>query len=632
MCGIAGRVNESALINRGQLFEMGARIAHRGPDDHGYHLRPRVGLAHRRLSIVDLAGGRQPLANEDDTVWIVFNGEIYNHLELRRQLVARGHRFRTRSDTEAIVHAYEEWGVTGCAERLRGMFAFAIWDERAQTLSLVRDRLGVKPLYYAELGGDLVFASEIKSLLAVPELDDRVDDEALAAYLSLRYVPAPATLFRGVRKLPPATALVWRHGATQRSTYWDLAEVPPLEVPPTEAEAALALRERIDQATRLRLMSEVPLGAFLSGGLDSTVITAAMLHTMELGRPLKTFSVGYADAGGDDELAFAGRAAAALGTEHRQVQVTSAEAAEALPRIVWHLDEPVADPACVPLYFLARLAKREVTVVLSGEGADEILAGYGVYARMAHYERLRRVSAGAVGLLARLGRHLPSGRARRLARLVEGPLESCYRGVSRAFDDDQRARLHPWAPPVEPFVGPHLGPRGWSTLRRMLYFDTRVWLPDDLLVKADKMTMAHAVELRVPFLDHELVEHVWRLPDRMKLKGGVGKALLRKAARGRVPRFVLERPKMGFATPTATWLRTDLYDLGRSAIFGPRSFTRDRFDLRYVERLLERHRLGRADLSTELWPLLVLELWHAEVARARHAPASLEEEIRYATP
>ncbi len=427
MCGIAGRVNQSAPVDRAELFRMTELIAHRGPDDHGYHLRARVGLGHRRLSIIDLAGGRQPLANEDDTVWIVFNGEIYNHVALREELVARGHRFRTHSDTEVIVHAYEEWG-PDCARRLRGMFAFAIWDDRTQRLTLVRDRLGIKPLYYAQLDGDLVFASEVKSLLAVPEVDGAVDDDALAAYLALRYVPAPLTMFRGVKKLPPASILTWQAGRiVDRSLLGSRRHVPrATTLPPTEAEATAELRERVDKVTKLRLMSEVPVGAFLSGGLDSTMITAAMLKAADARGPLDTFSVGYAedDAQSEDELAYARLAAQALGTEHHEVRVAMREAADALPRIVWHLDEPVADPACVPLYFLARRAKQSVTVVLSGEGADEALGGYYIYRRLARIETLRRrLGAGgsALSLAGELMAMVPYERIRRAGAPVQPP-------------------------------------------------------------------------------------------------------------------------------------------------------------------------------------------------------------------
>src|SRR6185312_328421 len=600
MCGIAGRVNQSAPVDRAEIFRMTELIAHRGPDDHGYHLRTRVGLGHRRLSIIDLAGGRQPLANEDETVWIVFNGEIYNHVALRKELLARGHQFRTHSDTEAIVHAYEEWGPQ-CARRLRGMFAFAIWDERAQRLLLVRDRLGIKPLYYAQLAGDIVFGSEIKSLLTVPAVDGAVDDDALAAYLALRYVPAPLTMFRGVKKLPPASLLVWQNGRISIDRYWDLAEVPTTDAaPPTEAEAAAELRERIDHVTKLRLMSEVPVGAFLSGGLDSTMITAAMLKAEDARGALKTFSVGYAedDAQSEDELAYARLAAEALGTEHREVRVTMREAADALPKIVWHLDEPVADPACVPLYFLSRRARQEVTVVLSGEGADEALGGYYIYRRMAAAEALRQklgAGGGALSLASELLALVPHDKIRRAARLFGRPLEDAYRGVARAFDDDVVVQLHnnvmrshnkSATEIVQSLLLPHWeATRGMTPLRRMLYLDSRVWLPDDLLVKADKMTMAHAIELRVPFLDHELMEHAWSLPDHLKIHNGVGKALLRKAALGRVPQAILERPKMGFGTPTAAWLRGGMRDLAHDALSDSRSLARERFDLGFVQSL-----------------------------------------------
>jgi asparagine synthase (glutamine-hydrolysing) len=635
MCGIAGRVNQSTPVDRAEIFGMTERIAHRGPDDYGYHLRPRAGLGHRRLSIIDLAGGRQPLANEDETVWIVFNGEIYNHLELRRELIARGHQFRTHSDTEAIVHAYEEWG-GDCARRLRGMFAFAIWDERAHELTLVRDRLGIKPLYYAaiEAGGgrgvDLAFASEIKSLLAVADVDARLDESALAAYLALRYVPAPLTMFRGVKKLPPASVLTFGAGRFSIRSYWDLADRPTLDTkPPTEAEAAAELRARIDHVTELRLMAEVPVGAFLSGGIDSTMITAAMLAAEGKRGALKTFSVGYhgADTQADDELTYARLAAQALGTEHHEVRVSADAAARALPQVVWHLDEPLADPACVPLYFLAERARQEVTVVLSGEGADETLGGYHIYRRLAAVAALRQrlgAASGALSWIARLGALLPSDRLRRAAQLLDRPLEA-YRGVSRGLDDQLVTQLHnnnvhahkaTGAAALAELLVPHWArTEGMTPLRRMLYLDTRVWLPDDILAKADKMTMAHALELRVPFLDHELVEHVWSLPDHLKVANGVGKALLRKAARGRVPRAILERPKLGFATPTAAWLRSGLREQLRAALTDQRSLARERFAAPVVAALIERHQQG-ADLSADLWPLLVLEVWLKGVREA----------------
>jgi asparagine synthase (glutamine-hydrolysing) len=641
MCGIAGRVNHAAPIDRGEIFRMTELIAHRGPDDYGYHLRTRVGLGHRRLSIIDLAGGRQPLANEDETVWIVFNGEIYNHVALRKELMARGHKFRTHSDTEAIVHAYEEWGVD-CAKKLRGMFAFAIWDDRVKKLVLVRDRMGIKPIYYSQLGADLVFGSEAKSLLAVPTVDDSIDDGALSAYLALRYVPAPLTMWRGIKKLPPASVLTWQRGFVSIHRYWDLTDTATLDhAPPTEAAAAADLRDRVDFVTKLRLMAEVPVGAFLSGGLDSTMITAAMLKAADARGALKTFSVGYAEAEaqGDDELHFARLAAQALGTEHHEVRIDMREAADALPKIVWHLDEPLADPACVPLYFLSKKAREHVTVVLSGEGADEALGGYYIYRKLARLEALRNgLGAGgsaALSALASIAGAFPSDKARRAARALGLPLEQSYRGVARAFDDETAAQLmmqshnfnvQPHNEIVASLLGPHWeATRGMTPLRRMLYLDSTVWLPDDLLIKADKMTMAHAIELRVPFLDHELMEHAWSLPDSLKISGGVGKALLRKAARGRVPQVILDRPKKGFATPTATWLRGGLRELLEDSLTGTRSVARERFDGKLVRGLIDQHGAG-ADRTAELWPLLVLELWRQNFrAEARPAPEPIRE-------
>jgi asparagine synthase (glutamine-hydrolysing) len=479
----------------------------------------------------------------------------------------------------------------------------------------------------------------VKSLLAVREVDGAVDDDALSAYLALRYVPAPLTMFRGVKKLPPASILTWQAGRVSIARYWDLADVATLdEAPPTEADATAELRERVDQVTKMRLMSEVPVGAFLSGGLDSTMITAAMLRAADARGALKTFSVGYAedDAQSEDELAYARLAAGALGTEHHEVRVSMREAADALPKIVWHLDEPVADPACVPLYFLARRAKEEVTVVLSGEGADEALGGYHIYQRMARLEALRqRLGAGgsALSLAGELLALVPHDKVRRAARLFGRPLEDAYRGVARAFDDDVVVQLHnnmmrphnkAAAEIVQSLLLPHWeATRAMTPLRRMLYLDSRVWLPDDLLVKADKMTMAHAVELRVPFLDHELMEHAWSLPDHLKIANGVGKALLRKAAAGRVPQAILERPKMGFGTPTAAWLRGGLRELAHDALTDSRSLARERFDLGFVRALLQRHQTG-ADLSPELWPLVVLELWHKNFS-ARPQPEPIRE-------
>ena len=619
MCGIAGRVNRSRPVLREEIFRMTAALEHRGPDDCGYHLRPRVGLGHRRLSIIDLEGGKQPLANEDGSVWIVFNGEVYNHVELRRELQRCGHSFQTHSDTEAIVHAYEEWGLD-CVSRLRGMFAFAIWDEHAGRLMLARDRLGIKPLYYSLLGGDLAFASEMKALTLLSEVDRDIDDRAFDAYLTLRYVPAPLTMLRGVRKLPPGHVLTFRAGEVSINRYWDLADAPIDPVPPTEVEAAFELRSRIDDATRMRLMSEVPLGAFLSGGIDSAFITSSMKKERRTGA-IDTFSVGFSnsdcDDQADDELAAARSSALSLGTVHHELRISEQEVQDELPRILWHLDEPIADTAAIPLYFLSRHAKSHVTVVLSGEGADEALGGYGMYARMLRIENLKRSGRGVWENLSQMAGLLPSGRVKRAVSMLS-PLETNYRGISRAFDGDLAKRLT-GRDPIETarqLLAPHWErTRDMSPLRRMLYLDCNVWLPDDLLAKADKMTMAHGLELRVPFLDHQLIEYAWSLPDEMKVQGGVGKQVLRRAAQGRLPEEILTRKKRGFTTPARAWLsgamRASVEDLLRSSD----GLARERLSRREVERLLDDHAHG-ANLTSELWALYCLEVWHRQLPPA----------------
>lgn len=631
MCGIAGRVVARKSIEVGPtevgqmdvalVRAMSAALAHRGPDDEGLVVREGCALAHRRLSIVDLAGGHQPLSNEDGTVWVVYNGEIYNHGELRKNLQARGHVFRTRSDTEVIVHAYEEDGPR-CVERFRGMFAFALWDTRRRRLVLARDRLGIKPLYYTLSGSTLSFASELKALLADPGLDRSIDEDALSCYLALRYVPAPATLLSSVRKLPPATLLVWDEGRVRFDRYWDLASTPVRDaLPMSEAEAAIELRERIDDCVEMRLMSEVPLGAFLSGGLDSTMVTAAMQARRGAHEPIRTFAVGYGDAAHLSELPWARLAAERLGTAHHEVAVDSETAVAGLPDIVWALDEPIADPAAVPLYFLSRRTRESVTVVLSGEGGDEMFAGYAAYRWMLRMEALRGRHRGPV--LSHLAALLPSRRLGRAGRLLGLPLEERYRGVSRAFDDLDHGRLRggdggaAGLRAVAAALAPHWErTRGMSPLRRMLYLDTCVWLPDDLLMKADKITMSSALELRVPLLDHRLAEYAWSLPDHHKLRGDQGKWLLRRAARGRVPEEILTRPKQGFETPTAFWLRRPLVGLLCESLLGSSALGRGRFERRELEALITQHGAGQ-DRTPELWALLVLELWHRRLREER---------------
>jgi asparagine synthase (glutamine-hydrolysing) len=614
MCGIGGFLNHDGErpADEALLRKMTEVIAHRGPDGSGHFCAGPVALGHRRLSIIDLsANGAQPMHNEDGTVTVTFNGEIYNHLALREELIARGHVFRSRCDTEVLVHGYEQWG-DALPERLAGMFAFALWDARRRRLLLARDRLGKKPLYY-HLGRErLLFGSEIKSLLCDPSVPRELDDEALDLYLSARYVPAPLTLFRGIAKLPPASSAIFENGALKLRRYWK-CEFPDAVHPGSDEELARELWSRLKDATEARLMADVPVGVFLSGGLDSSCIAAQMIDLRkERGEGgVKSFSVGYLADEGSSELDQARRVARALGTEHREVLVTADDFQRFLPDLAWHLDEPVADAACVPLYYLSRRAREEVVVVLSGEGADEVLAGYPIYRTMLWLERLRSASS-AAGLALPL---FSNPKARKYLRWATLPLEQRYRGVSVAFSDDEKARLTGLSPAraserlVQRLSQEWAGSEGLPALERMLELDRRIWLPDDLLVKADKMTMAASQELRVPFLDHRLIEWAAGLPARVKLRGRTGKWLLRQAARQRLPAECTAPGKRGFTVPVSNWFRKQLHGQLREELLAAGSLARTRFGEKAVRRLLDDHLQGRSDRKEELYALWLLELW-----------------------
>lgn len=614
MCGIAGRVNEDCErpVDTEALAEAVRLLAHRGPDGEGIHRAPGVGLGHRRLAIVDLAGGAQPMANEDQSVWVTYNGEIYDHLVLREELEGLGHRFATRSDTEVLVHGYEEWG-EALPARLRGMFAFAVWDSRARKLLLVRDRLGIKPVYWTLAGRDLVFASEVKALFAFADVERELNRARVPDYFALRYVPGPQTLFRGIQRLQPGHALVFQDGAVRIQRTWDV----PVESGPGEArprdlvEEGEVFAQLLLESVRLRLMAEVPVGVFLSGGIDSTAVAWAMKQHDPAA--LKSFAVGY-EGDSEGELASARRAAAAVGTEHREVRVTSGTFLETLEKLAYHLDEPLSDGACIPLMHLARRAREEVVVVLSGEGADEILGGYPIYRRQLAIERARAAGGPALQAALAAAATLPlHPKLKRYLRAAQKPLAERYFGVGRAFDDALLER-HFGARALEDLAG-HFEllwrrTEACPALQRMLYVDAKVWLPDDLLIKADKMTMAHAVELRVPFLDHELVEYAWSLPAALKLRGGVGKRLLRQAMAGRLPPAILEQPKRGFPVPLRRWLKGELYGPCREALLASGSQARQILGGRALEGLLAEHRSGRVDRREELWALWVFEAWH----------------------
>jgi asparagine synthase (glutamine-hydrolysing) len=627
MCGIAGKVDFEGRIDEGLLRQMCAVMEHRGPDSRGVHVSDGVGLGIQRLAIIDVDGGDQPIANEDGTIVVVMNGEIYNYLELRRELERHGHSFSTRSDTEVLVHLYEDHGEQ-MVERLRGMFAFAIWDASRRMLVCARDRVGKKPLFWARRGSTVWFASEVRALLEDPELPREPDPGALMAYLTLGYVPHPMSAFCGVRKLPPASTLAIDVVGERVRTYWSLDYGRKLDGVP-EAELAERLWSEIEEATRIRLMSEVPLGAFLSGGIDSSAVVAAMAeHSPE---PVKTFSIGFPDAA-FDELRYARLVAERFGTDHHEY-VVEPKAVEIAPRLALHYGEPFADSSAIPSFYLAELTSRHVTVALNGDGGDESFAGYNRYKSNAllanHLNWLPRPLRRAAPTIARPigeGPHGNSTRTRiaRLARsLAMAPAERYAMWMS-AYDDIRRRHL------VTPeFVDAADGDRAeelltsaWagcgspSVVDHMLATDVQTYLPGDLLVKMDIATMAHSVEARSPLLDHHVMEFAAAVPAAWKLRGLEGKRILKAALRGRVPDEVLDRPKMGFAVPLARWFREDLRSLPEDVLLDPVATRRGYFRRGAIEEMIADHRAGRADHSFRLWILLQLELWHREVLEA----------------
>ncbi|NOT34365.1 MAG: asparagine synthase (glutamine-hydrolyzing) [Candidatus Eisenbacteria bacterium] len=616
MCGIAGVFDPAGGRPAAEWLDQAcARLAHRGPDDDGVHLEDGVGLAFRRLAIVDLATGAQPLSNETGDVWIVFNGEIYNHVELRRELEGHGHRYRTLSDTESIVHGYEQWG-DAVVEHLRGMFAFAIWDRPRRRLLCARDRLGIKPLYFTRAQGRVLFASEIKALFAFPGVERRVRVPSLVEHLTLRYTAAPDTLFDGIEKLPPGHLLIAEASGITTRRFWDVAWEPKLEI--GEADALTEVESRLREAVRLRLMSEVPLGALLSGGVDSSLIVSFMSELVD--RPVQTFSVGFDAPGPYSELPFARRVAEHCRTDHREIMVTAADLLRELPRLVWHQDEPLSEPAAIPTYLVSQLARETVTVVLTGEGGDELFAGYPKYAVEPWARTLSRWPAALRSVvLDGFVDRLPFGFRKlqvvaRSARFRDEAerLSSWFAG----FAGEERRRLLAPELAVHDRAGAAAFGRMLAEttarrpLDRMLDVDRRLWLPDDLLMKMDKMSMAASIEARVPLLDHPLVEWAARLPDRLKVRGLTGKWLLKQLAYRRLPHEIIDRPKVGFTVPLSPWFRGPLRELVADTLLSPTCLGRGYWRPDALRAVVEDHLSGRRDRARELWTLLTLELWH----------------------
>jgi asparagine synthase (glutamine-hydrolysing) len=635
MCGIAGRFNYDPLrpVDRDVLTAMTDAVTHRGPDAAGYHLAPGIGLGHRRLSIIDLSTGDQPLANEDGTIWTVFNGEIYNFADVRAELAAHGHRFRTGSDTEVIVHGYEQWGER-CVERFRGMFAFAIWDGPARRLLLARDRLGVKPLYYAEIPGrGLVFGSELKSLLEDPDVPRDWRPESIDAYLTLLYIPAPATIYQGVHKLEPGHVLVAEKGSIRTSRYWDLEFTGDGEAR-REEEYLEQLDALLAESVALRQVADVPLGAFLSGGIDSSAVCAYMVETSA--QPPVTISVGF-DHARYDELAHAKRVAEHLGCEFHPRTVTP-DIVSLLPKLAWHFDEPFADSSAVPTYYVSKAARELVTVALSGDGGDELWAGYARH-RVEHWEQHARKALGAASAVAgMLGRALPLSvkGARALRHLGAGPDQAyALKHAYGMFEPDAKARLYSsdfaasvrGADPFASFRDAYRRCRSLDPVDRGLYTDVHTYMVDDILTKVDRMSMAVSLEAREPLLDHRLLEFAATVPVSLKIKNGRGKYLLRRALDKKIPREILERGKQGFEAPIGEWLRGPLAPMAASLLSDGRLRDRGIFNDREVTRLWTEHRDGRADHRHRLWQLMMLELWfrqfidQAPAARATYAEA-----------
>jgi asparagine synthase (glutamine-hydrolysing) len=623
MCGICAIYNfdRNDSVRPEALHAMNRQIVHRGPDDSGSYAERNVGLAMRRLSIVDLKTGHQPLCNEDKSIWIVFNGEIYNHAELRPALEERGHRYRTRSDTETIVHLYEEYG-EDCVRHLRGMFAFAIWDSRRRTLFCARDRLGIKPLYYAVQKGHLLVASEIKALLAFPDMRTELESAAIPEYLAFGHVSGSRTLFAGIERLEPGHWLIAdEEGAVRTVRYWDLPSDESRHENPAFEQYVRGYRELLEQAVESHLMSDVPLGVLLSGGLDSSVVTA--LLKKRRGGSIQSFSVGYSESE-SSELPMAGRVARFLGTEHHEVKVNADDFFRALPPLIWHEDQPLVWPSSVSLYFVCQLARQSVKVVLTGEGSDETLAGYDRYAWTLWNKRFDEVYRSVVPEFGRawVAEHIAQAswldaRSRRwmghtfLARDGRS-LESLYLdNFYAAFSGREQEGLLAEDVAGKPYQSAHgyWEKSSGDFLNRLLHLDLRTYLVE-LLRKQDRMSMASSIESRVPFLDHVLVEYALKIPAHFKIRGLSGKRILKQAAGDLLPEEVITQRKRGFPTPWRAWLSKGRLDEIERLLLEPRSQQRGLFRPGSLKRLFSQHRGRVVDHSDRIWRLLNLELWH----------------------
>ena len=648
MCGIAGIVEfgKDARAGSVPIRQMCDVMIHRGPDDEGVYTDGPVSIGMRRLSIVDLATGHQPISNEDGSLWIVFNGEIYNHATLREQLIARGHVYRTHSDTETIVHLYEEYG-RNCVQHLRGMFAFAIWDRNKRTLFIARDRLGIKPLYYHLTPERLLFGSEIKVVLAHGTLRPEFSRSVLPEYLAFGYLSGEETFYAGIRKLLPGHAMdVGLDGTPEIRQYWDL-DASSVHESRDESYYVRSYRELLESAVSSHLMSDVPLGVFLSGGVDSSAVAALMTKIRR--EPIETFSVGYAEQA-YSELPYAKTVADHIGSRHREVVINEQDFFDALPHLIWHEDEPIAWPSSVALYFVAKLARERVTVVLTGEGSDETLAGYTRYAFTLKNAALDRAYRGLVPEVLRRGLRSTVAGSALLGATVRRKLEHTFLakdGASwssfyfdnffSAFDEAEQQGLLAGefaaqfpASTAYANVLAHWEHSSGEMLQRLLYTDIKTYLVE-LLMKQDNMSMATSIESRVPFLDHVLVEFATRIPREVQIQGLAGKRILKKAVEDLLPHSILYRQKLGFPTPWSGWLAGPRLDTIRGVLLEPRSLDRGYFRRQAIEQLFDEHRSGLRDNYARIWRLLNLELWHRVCLEDERHSAVRTPEMRLAS-
>ena len=622
MCGIAGFVESSRTTSpfgpdrsRALVHRMCDVIRHRGPDDEGVWVDEGVALGMRRLSIIDLSTGHQPIHNEDRTVWIVFNGEIYNFRELRRELEAAGHRFYTATDTEVIVHAYEQWG-KGAIGRLRGMFGLAIWDTTSRTLLVARDRIGIKPMHYATVSGRFYFGSELKSLIEAPDLPRDLDAGALDHYLSFLYTPRDGSIFKSVRKLPPGHLLTWDEGRIVIEQYW---QMPATETfAGSEEEAVQQLRVVLSDAVRSHMISDVPLGAFLSGGVDSSLVVGLMSELSSA--RVKTFSIGF-DEPAFDELEHARRVADHFGTEHHEF-VVKPDGVGILDQLVSHFDEPFADSSAIPTWYVSEMARRHVTVVLSGDGGDELFGGYERYLphpRVVAFDRYSPRALRRVAAIAAAG--LPHGvRGKNFLRHVGRDEQGRYLDAIRFFGADEKPALLTRdvqqaidGPDPETRLARHFerfAQLPWPS--QMMRFDAETYLPEDVLTKVDRMSMAHSIESRVPLLDNEVIAFASALPASLKIKNGRRKHVLKEVAATLVPPDVLNRKKQGFGVPLGTWFRGNLRELFADTLLSPASLQRGYFQPAFVRRIVDEHLAGKRDHTLRLWQLVVFEKWQQQ--------------------